>query len=57
MLNHPELVFSPIYTYAKRPNGEDFQLMDFNLVKGKAIVFVTSDTLLRPDQLWSEYQA
>lgn len=57
MLNHPELVFSPIYTYAKRPNGEDFELMDFNLVKGKAIVFVTSDTLLRPDQLWSEYQA
>ena len=51
-LRHPELVFSPIYTYAKDPRV--FETMDYTL-KGKAVVLVSSDTLLRPDQLLEIY--
>lgn len=51
-LRHPELVFSPIYTYAKDPRA--FESMDYTL-KGKAIVLVSSDTTLRPDQLLEIY--
>lgn len=51
-LRHPELVFSPIYTYAQDPRA--FESMDYTL-KGKAVVLVSSDTLLRPDQLLEEY--
>ncbi len=52
MLRHPEMVFSPIYTYASNKNA--FEEIDPSL-KGKAIVLVSSDTLLRPDQLMQEY--
>ena len=52
MLRHPEMVFSPIYTYASHKNA--FEEIDPSL-KGKAIVLVSSDTLLRPDQLMQEY--
>jgi hypothetical protein len=55
MLNHPELVFSPIYTYASAANVLGVGGMD-NSIKGKAVIFVTSDTLLLPDQLLDEYQ-
>ena len=51
-LRHPELVFSSIYTYAKDPRA--FETMDYTL-KGKAIVLVSSDTTLRPDQLLEVY--
>ena len=51
-LRHPELVFSPIYTYAKDPRA--FESMDYTL-KGKAVVLVSSDTTLRPDQLLEIY--
>ena len=51
-LRHPELVFSPIYTYATDPRA--FESMDYTL-KGKAVVLVSSDTLLRPEQLLDEY--
>ena len=51
-LRHPELVFSPIYTYAQDPRV--FESMDYTL-KGKAVVLVSSDTLLQPDQLLEEY--
>lgn len=51
-LRHPELVFSSIYTYAKDPRA--FETMDYTL-KGKAIVLVSSDTTLRPDQLLEIY--
>ena len=50
---HPELVFSPIYTYASAKNLFDVDPS----IKGKAVVFVTSDTLLRSDNLidiWQE---
>lgn len=49
---HPELIFSPIYTYATDPDW--FEKQDSSL-KGKAVVFVTSDTLLQSDQLIEEY--
>lgn len=52
-LRHPELVFSQIYTYANKNNK--FEEIDQSL-KGKAVVFVTSDTLLRPDELIHIYQ-
>lgn len=52
MLRHPEMVFSPIYTYASHKNV--FEEIDPSL-KGKAIVLVSSDTLLQPNQLMSEY--
>lgn len=51
-LRHPELVFSSIYTYAKDPRA--FETMDYTL-KGKAVVLVSSDTTLRPDQLLEVY--
>ena len=51
-LRHPELVFSPIYTYAKDPRA--FESMDYTL-KGKAVVLVSSDTTLHPDQLLEIY--
>lgn len=51
-LRHPELVFSSIYTYAKDPRA--FETMDYTL-KGKAVVLVSSDTTLRPDQLLEAY--
>lgn len=51
-LRHPELVFSSIYTYAKDPRI--FETMDYTL-KGKAVILVSSDTLLRPDQLLEVY--
>ena len=52
MLRHQEMVFSPIYTYASHKNA--FEEIDPSL-KGKAIVLVSSDTLLKPDQLMQEY--
>lgn len=51
-LRHPELVFSPVYTYAKDPRA--FESMDYTL-KGKAVVLVSSDTTLRSDQLLEIY--
>lgn len=51
-LRHPELVFSSIYTYAKDPRA--FETMDYTL-KGKAVILVSSDTTLRPDQLLEIY--
>jgi hypothetical protein len=51
-LRHPELVFSPIYTYAKDPRL--FESSDYTL-KGKAVILVSSDTTLRPDQLLEIY--
>jgi hypothetical protein len=55
MLNHPELVFSPIYTYASDDNVLGVGGMD-NTIKGKAVIFVTSDTLLSPGELLAEYK-
>jgi hypothetical protein len=55
MLNHPELVFSPIYTYASDDNVLGVGGMD-NTIKGKAVIFVTSDTLLSPSELLTEYK-
>lgn len=52
MLNHPELVFSPVYTYASKKAL--LEKVDPS-IKGKAIIFVTSDTLLDKDQLVDEY--
>ena len=49
---HPELRFSPIYTYATDPEWFDSQ--DSSL-KGKAVIFVTSDTLLQSENLIDEY--
>lgn len=51
-LRHPELVFSPIYTYASDP--EWFENHD-NSLKGKAVILVSSDTTLRSDELMSVY--
>lgn len=51
-LRHPELVFSPVYTYAKDPRM--FESMDYTL-KGKAVILVSSDKLLKPDQLLDVY--
>lgn len=52
ILRHPELVFSEIYTFA----GEKgvFEQLDPS-IKGKAVVFVSSDTLLSSDELLSVY--
>ena len=55
MLNHPELVFSPIYTYASDANVLGVGGMD-NSIKGKAVILVTSDTLLSPGELLAEYK-
>ena len=55
MLNHPELVFSPIYTYASNDNVLNVGGMD-NTIKGKAVIFVTSDTLLSPNELLAKYK-
>lgn len=55
MLNHPELVFSPIYTYASDANVLGLGGMD-NSIKGKAVILVTSDTLLSPGELLAEYK-
>lgn len=52
MLNHPELNFSPIYTYAS--DKALIEKLDPS-IKGKAVVLVTSDTLLSPDKLLDEY--
>lgn len=52
MLRHPELVFSEIYTFA----GEKgvFEQLDPS-IKGKAVILVSSDTLLNPDELMDVY--
>ena len=55
MLNHPELVFSPIYTYASDANVLGVGGMD-NSIKGKAVILVSSDTLLSPGELLAEYK-
>ena len=52
MLRHPEMVFSPIYTYAT--DAKVFEGLDPS-IKGKAVVFVSSDSLLKPDELIHEY--
>lgn len=52
MLRHPEMVFSPIYTYAT--DARVFEGLDPS-IKGKAVVFVSSDSLLKPDELIHEY--
>lgn len=52
MLRHPEMVFSPIYTYAT--DAQVFEGLDPS-IKGKAVVFVSSDSLLKPDELIHEY--
>ena len=52
-IRHPELVFSPIYTYASKEGK--FEEIDQSL-RGKAVVFVTSDTLLKPSELIHVYQ-
>ena len=49
---NPNMVFSEVYTFADQNN--DFGEVDTS-VKGKAVVFVSSDTLLRPDDLISIY--
>lgn len=49
---NPSMVFSDVYTFADQNN--DFSEVDTS-VKGKAVVFVTSDTLLRPDELLTIY--
>ena len=51
-LRHPELVFSPVYTFASDPSV--FDKIDQSL-KGKAVVFVSSDTLLKEDDLIEKY--
>lgn len=49
---NPDKVFSPIYTFTG--NEAEFYNMDQSL-KGKAVIFFTSDTLLEPDKLLEEY--
>lgn len=51
-LRHPELVFSPVYTFADK--DKNFDAIDQS-VKGKAVVFVSSDTLIPEDNLIEEY--
>ena len=47
-LSDPLLVFSEIYTYA----AKDPTLLNIDQsIKGKAVVFVSSDTLLKPEDL------
>lgn len=48
--HNPNMVFSPVYTYSGRDLNDPMFQIDRTL-KGKAIIFVTSDTLLKPDQL------
>ena len=49
---HPNLVISDVYTYASKEN----LLKDIDpSVRGKAVVFISSDTLLSKDELIREY--
>ena len=49
---NPGMVFSDIYTYASKKN----ELEDIDpSVRGKAVVFVSSDTMLNPDDLVTHY--
>ena len=52
-LRHPELVFSPIYTYAS--NDHVFTEISPSLKGRKSVVFVTSDALLNGKDLLNEY--
>lgn len=49
---NPGFVFSEVYTYA----AKDPTLLNINpSLKGKAVVFVSSDTLLKPEDLVKQY--
>jgi len=49
---NPHLVVSKVYTYAsKKDNLENLDPS----IKGRAVVFVSSDTLLKPDELITRY--
>lgn len=51
---NPDKVFSPIYTFTG--NEADFYNLDQSL-SGKAVVFVTSDALMKPEELLPAYLA
>nr|DAF63667.1 MAG TPA: Helicase [Podoviridae sp. ctz6O13] len=52
MLQNPDKVFSPVYTFTG--NEADFYKLDSSIA-GKAVIFVTSDTLLDSSKLLDEY--
>jgi hypothetical protein len=49
---NPHLVVSKVYTYASKK--DDLENLDPS-IKGRAVVFVSSDTLLKPDELITRY--
>ena len=53
-LRHPELVFSPIYTYASK--SLNFEEISPSLKGRKAVVFVTSDATLKGEDLIHIYR-
>ena len=49
---NPHIVISDVYTYSSK--RDTLESLDPS-VKGKAVVFISSDTLLKPDELIQEY--
>ena len=52
-VHNPGMNFSDVYTYAD--NANELESIDKSL-KGKAVIFVSSDTLIPKDKLWEVYK-